>query len=92
MTKLAYLRTIRGKTPVLYDNATTFRIGGCHILRRGDGDVCIILGMGITVSEALEAAGELEREGISVGVIDVYSLKPIDEPALRDAARPSLSS
>lgn len=84
---IAYVRTIRGKTPVIYDNATTFRIGGCHILRRSDDDVCVIVASGITVSEALKAAGELERDGISVGLIDAYSIKPLDEQALREAAR-----
>jgi transketolase len=83
---ISYVRTIRGKTPVIYDDSIRFRIGGCHILRSSPGDRCMIVAAGITVSEALEAAETLGRENIPVGVIDAYSLKPIDEQALRQAA------
>ena len=83
---IAYVRTIRGKTPVLYDNALDFQIGGCKILRSTAEDAAMIIATGITVSEALEAAETLEREGVLVGVIDAYSLKPIDADSMRKAA------
>ncbi|MFW5718209.1 MAG: transketolase [Spirochaetota bacterium] len=83
---IAYIRTIRAKTPVLYDNAMTFEIGGCSILRSDEEDVCAIVATGIAVSEAIEAADMLSREGITVSVVDAYSLKPLPADSLRKVA------
>ncbi|MFW5717011.1 MAG: transketolase [Spirochaetota bacterium] len=83
---IGYIRTIRGKTPVIYDDSITFLIGGCKMLRSSPQDRCMIVATGVTVSEALEAAATLARENVSVGVIDAYSLKPLDERAMRRAA------
>jgi transketolase len=83
---ISYLRTIRGKTPVIYNNSEEFRIGGSKVLRTGEGIRGIILGTGITVHEALKAATSLKKEGIDAGVIDLYSIKPLDGETLRKAA------
>ena len=83
---IGYIRTIRGKTPVIYDNTVPFRIGGSKILRSAPEDDGMVVAAGITVSEALAAADMLEREGISIGVMDAYSLKPINTKALRQVA------
>ncbi len=83
---ISYIRTIRGKTPVIYDNSMTFAIGGSKVLRSSPDDSCMIVAAGITVSEALAAADMLAREGIEVGVMDAYSIKPIDAAALRKVA------
>lgn len=84
---ISYLRTTRGKTPVLYPPDEPFTIGGSKILRGSEDDQVTIVAAGITVHEALEACDELRREGIAVRLIDAYSVKPIDEPALREAVR-----
>jgi transketolase len=78
----AYMRTTRPKTPVIYGLDETFEIGGLKVLRRSDRDVATLIGGGVTVFEALKAHEQLQREGIAVRVIDLYSLQPIDGAAL----------
>jgi transketolase len=83
---IAFLRTTRGATPVVYDADEEFEIGGSRVVRSSDGDDVTIVGAGITLHEALKAADELAEEGISARVIDCYSVKPIDVDTLRAAA------
>jgi transketolase len=80
---IAFLRTTRAATPVVYEAGEEFPIGGSRVLREGD-DVAIVAA-GITVHEALKAAEELEEEGIVARVIDLYSVKPVDGETLRAA-------
>jgi transketolase len=86
-TGLAYMRTSRPKTPVLYDASETFRIGGSKVVRQSNNDAVTIVGVGVTVFEALAAADQLQKEGISSRVIDAYSVQPIDADTLREAAK-----
>jgi transketolase len=81
---IAFMRTTRAATPVIYGAGEDFPIGGSRQLR--DGDDVTIVGAGITLHEALKAAEELEGEGISARVIDLYSVKPVDGDAIRAAA------
>jgi transketolase len=83
---IVYLRTTRMATPIIYDPKEAFPIGGCKVLRRGKKDVATVIAAGVTLHEALAAAGELEKEGVSIGVIDLYSVKPVDGGTLRRAA------
>jgi transketolase len=53
-----------------------------------DGDDVAIVGAGITLHEALKAADELAADGISTRVIDLYSVKPVDEETLRSLTMP----
>src|SRR5580765_5409792 len=80
---ISFIRTTRGATPVIYGPDEEFPVGGSKIVREGD-DVTLI-GAGITLHEALEAADTLAEEGVSAQVLDLYSLKPVDADALRDA-------
>jgi len=84
---IAYLRTTRSATPILYRNDEAFRIGGSKILKANKADVATVVAAGITVHEALRAYEELKKEGILIRVIDCYSIKPIDAAALSRAAR-----
>ncbi len=84
---ISYLRTTRGNTPVIYEPGDTFEVGGSRVLRSSDADAVTIVGAGITVHEAVEAAAALAAEGIAARVIDLYSVKPVDGETLRDAAR-----
>ena len=83
---LAYLRTTRKDTPVLYRNNEVFRIGGSKTLKSSRKDAATIVAAGITVHEALKAYEELKASGILVRVVDLYSVKPVDESTLRQAA------
>ena len=82
---ISYLRTLRPNTPVLYGPDEEFPIGGSRVVREGT-DVTLV-GCGITVHEALDAAETLAGEGISARVIDCYSVKPIDAATLETAAK-----
>ena len=82
-----YMRTSRPKTPVIYGPDEKFAIGGLKILRESANDVATIIGGGITVFEALKAYDQLQKIGISVRVIDLYSLQPIDSRSLLRCAR-----
>ncbi len=83
---IVYIRTTRMATPIVYGADETFVIGGSKVLRRSDRDVATVVAAGVTLHEALKACDELKKEGIPIRVIDLYSVKPLDEAALRDAA------
>jgi transketolase len=83
---ITYMRTIRGKTPVRTAPAEEIRIGGSRIVRGGDSDDITIVACGVTVEEAEKAAERLSGDGVSVRVIDCYSIKPIDAAAVQAAA------
>ncbi|MCP9485658.1 MAG: transketolase [Gaiellaceae bacterium MAG52_C11] len=79
---ISYLRTTRADTPVVYDAAEEFPVGGSKTLRSSDEDEVTIVAAGITLHEALKAADELAGEGISARVLDCYSVKPLDVETL----------
>lgn len=81
-----YLRTSRGEMPVLYGPNEEFPVGGSKVLRASPQDRLTVVAAGATVHEALKAADALAADGISVQVIDLYSVKPVDRRALREAA------
>ncbi|MBD3180562.1 MAG: transketolase [Candidatus Latescibacteria bacterium] len=84
---ISYIRTTRGKTPVIYGNEEEFPLGGLKILKRSDQDQALVIAAGITVHEALGAHIELAESGIYIRVIDLYCIKPLDEKELiRNAA------
>lgn len=83
---ISFMRTTRGAYPVLYDNDEQFPIGGSKVLRRSDSDVATLIGAGVTLHTCLAVADRFARDGVSVRVIDVYSLKPIDVVTLREAS------
>ena len=79
---MVYLRTSRPKTEVIYANAERFDIGGSKVLHESADDVATVVAAGVTVFEAREAYRQLRQEGISIGVIDAYSVQPIDAATL----------
>ncbi len=86
---IVYIRTTRGGTPVIYDTKEEFPIGGSKVLKQSDNDLITVVAAGITVHEALEAYEQLKKENIVIRVIDLYSIKPIDEETLAAAAKAS---
>lgn len=81
-----YIRTTRMDTEVLYDAEEEFPIGGSKTLRSSDSDVATVIGCGVTLHEALAAYDDLRADGVAIRVIDLYSVKPVDEAALARAA------
>lgn len=84
---ISYLRTTRQETPVFYEKTETFEIGGCKVLARSDQDKVCIVAAGITVHEALKAYAQLQEQGISIAVIDLYSIKPLDAATVQAVAK-----
>jgi transketolase len=84
---IAYLRTTRMGTPVIYRGDEEFVIGGSKVLRQSPGDLATVVAAGVTVFEALKAYDELKKGGIAIRVIDLYSVKPVDAKTLMEAAR-----
>jgi transketolase len=84
---LAYMRTSRPKTPVLYKPDESFSIGGSKVLRQSADDVATVVAAGVTVFEALTASDQLAKEGVNIRVIDAYSVQPIDADTLIEAGR-----
>lgn len=80
-----YLRTSRAPLPVLTKESDPFRIGKANVLREGK-DVTII-GCGAMVSEALQAANVLEPGKISARVVNIHTIKPIDEDTIVRCAK-----
>ncbi len=80
-----YVRLPRGKGPDLHPADYQFRLGHAPRLRDGD-DVCIAA-CGLMVQIALEAAELLHAEGLEARVLNVSSLKPLDQESLSLAAR-----
>lgn len=81
-----YIRTSRPKTPVIYGPEEHFAIGGLKVLRRSDADVATVIGGGVTVFEALKAYDLLQKQGVSIRVIDLYSVQPVDAATLNACA------
>jgi transketolase len=79
-----YMRLGRYPVPRLFDEGYQFEIGKAKTLREGK-DV-VIFATGHMVCKALEAAQLLAREGIDAGVINVSTVKPLDEQAVQRAA------
>ena len=80
---ISYVRTIRGSTPVIYENDEEFPVPGVKVLASSTDDVAAIFATGTTVPHALEAAEILAKKGKSVTVVDCYSLKPLDEASVK---------
>ncbi|OGW64513.1 MAG: transketolase [Nitrospirae bacterium RIFCSPLOWO2_02_FULL_62_14] len=84
---MVYIRAGRPKSPVLYGPEETFKIGGCKVLRQSASDQLTIVAAGVTLFEALKAHDQLKSAGISVRVIDLYSVVPLDRLTLLESAR-----
>ncbi len=83
----SYLRVGRPSAAILYGPDEKFEIGKCKVLRSSAQDQVLVVAAGVTVFEALSAYDELAKQGIKVRVIDLFSVQPIDQDALVEAAR-----
>jgi transketolase len=85
LTGPVYLRTGRPKAPIIYKEGFAFSIGKANQLR--DGKDVTIIACGLMVGAALEAAQLLSQQGIEARVLDMHTIKPLDEAAIEQAAR-----
>lgn len=81
-----YMRTSRAATPVINDRPDyKFELGKGILMK--DGSDITIIATGVEVSYALEAAKSLESDGVSVRVINIHTIKPLDEDIVLKAAK-----
>ncbi|MDO4174959.1 MAG: transketolase C-terminal domain-containing protein [Eubacteriales bacterium] len=80
-----YMRLVRKAVKKVYEEGSTFESGKAVQLR--DGKDVTIIASGFCVSEALEAAKQLEQDGITARVLDMFTWKPLDEQAILDAVK-----
>lgn len=80
-----YLRINRNDLPIITDEEMQFEIG--MIYKKRDGKDVAIFANGVMVSKALEAAEELQKKGISAKVVNVPTLKPLDENAIKEEVK-----
>jgi len=80
-----YIRLGRSKAPIVYDENETFEFGKGKVVR--DGTDVTVIATGMMVNEARLAHEKLKEEGISLRVIDIHTIKPIDEEIIIKAAR-----
>lgn len=76
-----YIRANRKAVSRVYKEGSKFEIGKGNIVK--DGKDVLLITMGFLVREALDAAKELEKDGISVEVIDMFTIKPLDKELIK---------
>ena len=82
---LTYVRTTRKSYPAVYSSDHEFQIGKGEVLR--EGSEVTIIACGLMVGEALKAANELEKQGVSARVVDMFTVKPIDKELVVTCAK-----
>jgi transketolase len=80
-----YVRLKRGEIPVIFDDDHVLRLGRAEVVLRGR-DVAV-LASGMMLAAALAASRVLGSHGVSVAVVNVATIKPLDSAAVLDAAR-----
>jgi transketolase len=81
----AYLRVGRPKVPIVYPDGCPFTLGKANPLR--DGKDLTIIANGLMVAEALRAAEKMAGHGVQARVLDMHTVKPLDDEAVAKAAR-----
>lgn len=79
-----YVRLTRPKVDLIY-NDETFKIGGSNII--GNGNKVALITNGVTLHECIKAKYKLEKEGIEVRIVDLYSIKPVDKNTIINIAK-----
>ena len=82
---LTYVRICRKNCVAVYSEDSKFEVGKANVLR--DGKDVAIIAAGYMVSEALKAAEKLAEEGIEAAVIDMWTIKPLDEALVLEYAK-----
>ena len=80
-----YIRFGRASTPAIYDENTKFEFG--KAIMHGEGTDATVFATGIMVAEALKAQEALREEGINVRVVDIHTIKPIDDEMIVKCAK-----
>ena len=81
---IKYIRTTRGKTPIIYDIKEKFTVGEFKVLKQTKKDKVVLVGAGVTLHECLIAHETLKKKKISSSVVDLYCVKPFDSKRFVD--------
>ncbi|CEF64536.1 Transketolase [Strongyloides ratti] len=84
---IVFIRTGRPALPVIYNNDEPFAIGKAKVVRKSDKDNIVLVGAGVTLYECIKAADQLATSGINACIIDIFSVKPIDQNTLITEAK-----
>lgn len=79
-----YFRMCRAETPIIHGEDDKFEIGKANIIKAG-ADLTVIV-TGVMLHRVIEAAKMLENDGISVNIIEIHTIKPIDKECIAKAA------
>lgn len=82
-----YIRLTREKSPIITTEATPFEIGVAQLFYDVDKPQVGIIATGPLVHKAIEAAAELKREGVEVSVLNISTIKPLDEESVVNLAK-----
>ncbi|CAI9149853.1 unnamed protein product [Rangifer tarandus platyrhynchus] len=84
---MCYIRTSRPETAIIYTPQESFEIGQAKVIRQSVNDKITVVGAGITLHEALAAADDLSKQDISIRVIDLFTIKPLDAATIISNAK-----
>ncbi|KAF0878303.1 TKTL1 protein, partial [Crocuta crocuta] len=84
---MCYIRTSRPETAVIYNQQESFEIGQAKVVRHSVHDKVTVIGAGVTLHEALAAAEDLSKQDISIRVIDLFTVKPLDTATIISSAK-----
>ncbi|KAM6149292.1 LOW QUALITY PROTEIN: transketolase-like protein 2 [Erethizon dorsatum] len=84
---MCFIRTSRPETAVIYTPEENFEIGQAKVVRYSVDDKVTVIGAGVTLHEALAAADDLSQQGISIRVIDPFTIKPLDAATIISNAK-----
>ena len=80
-----YVRLARLATPIIYDEKQTFEIG--KAIQMGEGTDGTVFATGVVVAEAIKVQKQLKEQGIDIRVVDVHTIKPIDQDMIIKCAK-----
>ncbi|XP_004442294.1 PREDICTED: transketolase-like protein 2 [Ceratotherium simum simum] len=84
---MCFIRTSQLETAVIYTPQEKFEIGQAKVIRHSVNDKVTVIGAGVTLHEALAAADGLSQQGISIRVIDLFTIKPLDAATIISSAK-----
>jgi len=84
---VCFIRTSRPNTAVIYSNDEKFQVGKAKVVKQSAQDQVLLIGGGVTLYEALNAAKEMEKSGVNARVLDPFTVKPLDREAIINNAK-----
>lgn len=85
---VCFIRTSRPNTPIIYSNEEVFAPGQHKVVKSSNSDKVLLIGAGVTLFEALDAAAELQQKyNVNARVVDLFTVKPLNKQFLITQAR-----